>query len=151
MAEHNDLGHWGEQKVAEYLEQHGWYIRDIDWKYKHYDLDLVAIDAAKSIIRIVEVKTRSTNNWGDPDKAITLQKKTNILKAGAAYLKFFHLENCQVFYDSASVVGTIGSDFTIEYKKNVMSSADPFYNNEQKRKKAYYERKHRLGGKIDKF
>lgn len=149
MALHNDLGHWGEQKVAEFLENKGWYIRAIDWKYRHYDLDVVAIDESGTTIRIVEVKTRSSNKWGEPDEAIDLEKKKNILKAGAAYLRLNHLTKCQVFYDTASVIGTIDSqDYKIIYKKNVIDSYDSFAYYENKRKSNYYKRKHTLGGQI---
>ena len=65
MAEHNDLGKWGEEQAALYLKRKGWYIRHRDWHDVHRDLDIVAIDQDSSILLLVEVKTRSSEQWGD--------------------------------------------------------------------------------------
>ena len=43
MAWKNDIGRWGEDCAAEYMEQHGWYIRHRNWQKKHHELDLVCI------------------------------------------------------------------------------------------------------------
>ena len=77
MASHNELGKWGECIAAEYLKSKGWYIRHLDWRDKHKDLDIVAIDEDMTTLLIVEVKTRSSNIWGEPDEAIDLEKKND--------------------------------------------------------------------------
>ena len=70
MAEHNDLGKWGEEQATLYLKRKGWFIRHRDWHDVHRDLDIVAIDQDSSILLVVEVKTRSSEQWGNPDDAI---------------------------------------------------------------------------------
>ena len=42
MAEHNDLGKWGEDEAALYLEDQGYVIIDRDWKIGRRDLDIIA-------------------------------------------------------------------------------------------------------------
>ena len=44
MATHNDLGHWGEDLAAEYLQDKGYIILERDWKSGHRDLDIIALD-----------------------------------------------------------------------------------------------------------
>ena len=44
MAQHNELGKWGEDLAARMLEDKGYRIIARDWKDGHKDLDIVAID-----------------------------------------------------------------------------------------------------------
>ena len=118
MAEHNDLGRWGEEQAALFLKKKGWYIRHRNWHDGHRDLDIVAIDQDSSILLIVEVKTRSSELWGNPDDAIDVIKKNNIIHAAATYIKNFHLNYCQVRYDTISVIGTPATGAQIIHKEN---------------------------------
>lgn len=145
MASHNDLGKWGECKAAEYLRNKGLYIRHIDWRDKHRDLDIVAIDADMTMLIVVEVKTRSTNLWGEPDEAIDLEKKNNILKATAKYVRLYKLEHLQLRYDTISVIGTPNTTCEIIHKEDAFSVLDSFMLHEQKRKSAWYRYKKRPG------
>ena len=43
MAEHNELGAWGEDEAALYLEGEGYVIIDRDWKIGKRDLDILAL------------------------------------------------------------------------------------------------------------
>ena len=43
MAEHNDLGKWGEAEASRYLESKGYAILDRDWRFGKRDLDIVAL------------------------------------------------------------------------------------------------------------
>lgn len=138
MAAHNELGKWGELVAANYLESKGWYIRHRDWKYKHKDLDIVCIDADMSILLFVEVKTRSTDVWGDPDLAIDLEKKSNIINAAAAYIRVYHLEHLDIQYDTISIVGTPDCEHSIEHKENVIDIVDKYLYYEKKRKTSRY-------------
>ena len=56
MAAHNDLGKWGENCAAEYLQRKGYTIVVRDWKSGHRDIDIVAKD--NETLVFVEVKTR---------------------------------------------------------------------------------------------
>lgn len=145
MAQHNELGKWGECKAAEFLRDKGLYIRHIDWRDKHRDLDIVAIDEEMTTIHVVEVKTRSTNLWGEPDEAIDLEKKNNIIKATARYLRLYRLDNLRVQYDTISVVGTPETGCEITYKEDAFSVLDSYLFYEQRRKRAKYNYRHRPG------
>ena len=58
MAEHNELGKWGEELAAKYLEQKGYVIRDRDWRQGKLDLDIVAVADDGETVVFVEVKAR---------------------------------------------------------------------------------------------
>lgn len=85
MATHNDLGHWGEQKAAEYLEHKGLRIVDRNWRDGHRDIDIVAVDA--DMLVIVEVKTRYNNTFTEPETAVDRNKIKNLCMAANKYVK----------------------------------------------------------------
>ena len=43
MAEHNELGKWGEDEATLYLENEGYVVIDRDWKAGKRDLDILAV------------------------------------------------------------------------------------------------------------
>ena len=59
MAEHNDLGKWGEDEAALYLEDEGYTIIDRDWRLGRRDLDILAYTPDGNTLVVVEVKTRT--------------------------------------------------------------------------------------------
>ena len=148
MAAHNELGKWGEQIAADFLESKGWYIRHRDWTYKHKDLDIVCIDGDMTTLLFVEVKTRSSDMWGAPDEAITLEKSKNIIDASAAYIKLFRLEHLEIRYDTISIIGTPDTSHTIEHKENVISLLDKFQYYERKRKSSRYKKNNGTWGSM---
>jgi len=111
MAKHLILGQKGEDIAAQYLEQHGYTILDRNWRCGHKDLDLVA--TKDNIVVFVEVKTRSTIDWGDPFEAVTAQKIRRIVNSADAYIRF----NCidmDARFDIISIVLEYG-EFKIEH------------------------------------
>lgn len=106
MAQHNDLGKWGEEVAAKYLEQQGWYIRHRDWRYKHTDIDIVCIDEDDTTLVFVEVKTRASDVYGRPSEAVDADKRRNIMNAASAYRRMFRKENRMVRYDIIAITGS---------------------------------------------
>ena len=68
MAAHNELGKWGEDLASDYLEQKGYTIMERDWKSGRRDIDIIARDG--NIVVFVEVKTRRSSVFGEPEEAI---------------------------------------------------------------------------------
>ncbi len=136
MAWKNDLGKWGEDCAAEYMEQHGWYIRHRNWQKKHHEIDLVCIDEDSTILLFIEVKTRTSEIWGKPDDAIDFEKKNNTIKAAKAYILDFHLQHLEVRYDTINVVGTPETGCDIIHKENAfdVESQYEYYRKWHKRK-----------------
>lgn len=117
MAKHNELGKAGEEAAVKYLESRGYVIRHRNWRYLHFELDIVAyMDGA---IRVVEVKTRSNDDFKEPIEAVNHQKRMRIMKATNAYIKYFNL-NEPVFFDIVSLVGSDGV-FKIELVENAFN------------------------------
>ncbi|OIP85039.1 MAG: hypothetical protein AUK44_00730 [Porphyromonadaceae bacterium CG2_30_38_12] len=84
MAEHNDLGNLGEKRAAAYLVANGYTIRETNWKASSLELDIIA--QKDDCLVIVEVKTRSNENFEHPEDAITSNKIRNIVNAANRYI-----------------------------------------------------------------
>lgn len=69
MAAHNELGKWGEDMAAAYLQEKGYSILERDWKSGHHDLDIIAQEG--NTLVVVEVKTRRNRLFGDRKKLST--------------------------------------------------------------------------------
>lgn len=81
MAAHNELGKWGEDLAAEYLECKGYTIIERDWKSGRRDLDIIAQDG--EVIVFVEVKTRRNSLYGQPEEAVDYHKLHSLNRPSA--------------------------------------------------------------------
>lgn len=123
MAQHNDLGNWGEDVAEEYMRANGWYIRNRDWHFKGFDIDLVCIDEEDTTLIFVEVKTRSSKKYSRPSEAVDHQKRKNIITAAEVYRRQYHKENRIIRYDIISVTGT-PLEYSIEHITDAFSLID---------------------------
>lgn len=84
MAIHNDLGKEGELKAIEYLKDKGYIILDVNWRGKFGELDIVALIDSRLIV--VEVKTRTSLEHGEPEVFVDRKKIRKIVKATNEYI-----------------------------------------------------------------
>lgn len=129
MAEHNDIGRWGEDIAARYMMGKGWYIRHRDWRWEHKDIDLVCIDEDDTTLLFVEVKTRTTLLRGNPIDAVDSKKRRNIVEAASAYRRLYKKENRHVRFDIISIIGSPDTNWKIEHIENAFTAFDVFEDN----------------------
>ncbi len=84
MAEHNDFGKLGEELAVNYLTGKGYEILERNWRNIHKEIDIIAKDG--KFLVIVEVKTRQTDEYGEPDVAVTRKKQRMLIAAANAYI-----------------------------------------------------------------
>lgn len=113
MAEHNDLGKWGEDEAALYYEDRGYEILERDWKVGKRDIDLIALTEDKGTLVFVEVKTRKNNELQEPEEAVDVKKMRNLAIAANAYVKLHGLD-MDVRFDIISVIGKCSCVESIE-------------------------------------
>ena len=113
MAEHNDLGKWGEDEAALYYEDRGYEIVERDWKVGKRDIDLIALTEGKDTLVFVEVKTRQNNDLQEPEEAVDVKKMRNLAIAANAYVKLHGLD-MDVRFDIISVIGKCSCVESIE-------------------------------------
>jgi putative endonuclease len=86
MAQHNELGEWGEQFATEYLLKKGYEILERNYYYDRAEVDIIAKTKAGDYIVCVEVKTRNSDFFGDPQSFVSQGKVKLLVKAMDAYL-----------------------------------------------------------------
>lgn len=101
MAHHIDFGKQGEEIAAQYLIDKGYEILERNWRNRHMEIDIIAKDGDELVI--VEVKTRQTDEYGNPDVAVTLQKQRLLISAANAYL-FRNNLDVETRFDIISIV-----------------------------------------------
>tara|TARA_B100000809_G_scaffold264452_1_gene320306 strand:+ start:6699 stop:7061 length:363 start_codon:yes stop_codon:yes gene_type:complete len=85
MAEHNLLGNRGEELAKAYLEKLGYQIVALNWRERKFEIDIIAID--KEELVFVEVKTRSTDFFGNPEEAVTPKKQQHLINGADCYVQ----------------------------------------------------------------
>lgn len=114
MAAHNRLGKEGEDAAAAYLESRGYTICHRNWRKNRLELDIVAMHEGELVV--VEVKTRTDTDCGEPQEAVDWQKVHHIITAADAYIKQFDI--ClPVRFDIVTAVGA-HPPFAIGHLKN---------------------------------
>lgn len=114
MAQHNELGKWGEDFAEEYLVKKGYSIRERDWHLGKRDIDIIAISEDSRTIVFVEVKTRTQDELMDPTEAVTRQKIKSIGYCANAFIKEFNLD-MEIRFDIISIVGDGHSEPKLEH------------------------------------
>ncbi len=85
MAEHNLLGIKGEDFAVEFLKRKGHRLIERNWRSSGYEIDIITED--EEFIVFVEVKTRSSSDWGNPEDAIGRLRMRRMINGANNYLK----------------------------------------------------------------
>ena len=84
MAQHNELGKKGEQLAEDFLVQNGYEILERNYRFDKAEVDIIA--QQKDILAVVEVKTRSSLDFGNPQDFVKPKQIKNLVKAIDAYV-----------------------------------------------------------------
>ena len=84
MTAHNELGKLGEELAVEFLQKNGYQILETNWTFQKAEVDIIAqID---NILAIIEVKTRSSIDFGLPQDFVKPKKIQLLVKAVNEYV-----------------------------------------------------------------
>src|SRR5690349_6881015 len=100
MAGHIRLGQNGEQLAVDYLLEKGYTILHRNWRHLHYEIDIIA--ERNGVLHIVEVKIRSSRNYGFPEQTVKRKKFRNLQQAADEFL-FRHPLYRHVQYDIIAI------------------------------------------------
>jgi len=84
MSEHNELGKQGEEIATAYLLKQGYLILDVNWRAGRNEIDIIAKD--KDFLVIIEVKSRRSDTFMEPEEAVTKEKQQSLIWAANAYI-----------------------------------------------------------------
>lgn len=111
MASHNELGKLGEELAVEFLQKNAYEILDRNWRYKKAEVDIIARKG--ETLAIVEVKTRSTDAFGDPQDFVKPKKIKLLVEAVNNYVLSKDLD-VEVRFDIIAIVKN-QSSYNIEH------------------------------------
>jgi len=84
MAEHNTLGKKGEELATALLLKKGYSILAKNFRFKKFEVDIIALQ--DDTLVAVEVKTRSTPDFGDPQEFLKKAQIKNLVEAVDHYI-----------------------------------------------------------------
>lgn len=87
----HEIGKLGEDIAARYLEKIGYTIIERNFVAIQGEIDMVAKD--KNEIVFIEVKTRTSKEFGRPVDAVNIPKQKHLISTVKYYLYNKHLEN----------------------------------------------------------
>ncbi len=84
MAQHNELGKKGELLAVNFLTETGYTIMAKNYRYNKAEIDILARKA--NILAVIEVKTRSSTDFGDPQNFVKPKQIQQLVKATDHYI-----------------------------------------------------------------
>ncbi|HLA68970.1 MAG TPA: YraN family protein [Bacteroidota bacterium] len=95
-------GRAGELLAAEYLLHKGLTILVRNYRYDQGEIDLICEDGEELVF--VEVKTRTSKVFGDPEEAVTESKQEQLRKVAEGYCQEFCLDDKFYRFDIVTVM-----------------------------------------------
>lgn len=112
MAQHNDLGKEGEKLALEFLEKNGYDILEKNWTFQKAEIDIIA--RKDDVLAIVEVKTRSTIDFGLPQDFVKPKKIQLLVKAVNEYVIKNDLD-LKIRFDIIAIHKDLSQKFVLEH------------------------------------
>ena len=100
MAEHNELGKLGAEMAVEFLRKDGYTILETNWTFQKAEIDILA--QKENTLAVIEVKTRSSLDFGLPQDFVKPKKIQLLVKAVDAFVSERDLD-IQVRFDIIAV------------------------------------------------
>ena len=101
MADHNELGKKGEKLAIDFLIKNGYQILEKNYRYLKAEVDIIA--QKENILAVVEVKTRSTDYFGDPQDFVN-PKKIKLLLSAIDYYVIEKDLDVEVRFDIIAII-----------------------------------------------
>ena len=114
MSEHYELGKKGEQLAVDYLTKEGYKIEERNWRFQKAEIDIIA--SKQQTIISVEVKTRSSKDFGDPQDFVNSKKIKLMVLAMNEYVLMKNLD-IEVRFDIIAII-KIKEEFDINHIKD---------------------------------
>lgn len=119
-----DQGNRGEQFAVEFLINQGFQVIDRNFRIRGGEIDIIAIETdpvtEEKTLVFLEVKTRSSNEFGSPLEAIGYHKMRALIKATQFYkLKHPRLPDLMRIDAVSILINADGQLLDIELVKNI--------------------------------
>lgn len=114
------IGQTGEELAALYLMRRGYQIMQHNWNlHRGCELDLVA--RKDDVVHFIEVKTRSSDKYGEPQIAIDHRKMLNIIKAVQHFCGQYGIRRTPHQIDSIAIIYRADDDYDLKHFLDIRS------------------------------
>jgi putative endonuclease len=113
----DQLARAGESEAAIFLKENNYIILQQNVILPNGEIDIIAKD--KNILVFVEVKTRSSNFFGQPYEAVTIQKQKRLHKLAIQFINSLKLKNINYRIDIVSIIWQKDSTPEIKHLKRI--------------------------------
>lgn len=107
----HNFGIEGEKIAKKHLLEKGYDILQQNWRFKKYEVDIIA--SHNNLIIFVEVKARSTSDFGEPELFVTKKKQGFLVAAANEYLISNNIE-LESRFDIVSVL-QLNNSITVKH------------------------------------
>ena len=114
MAQHNELGKKGEQLAVDFILEKGYEIVARNYRFDRAEVDIIA--KQNDILAIIEVKARTTTDFGNPEDFVKPKQIKNLIKAVDEYVTVNDLD-VEVRFDIIAITKN-GKNYNIEHLEN---------------------------------
>ena len=106
MRAKDGLGKYGERVAATYLVNDGYELIDCNWRCDEGELkgELDIVARRNGVLTFVEVKTRSSVDYGEPAEAVGPVKVRRIRELATVWMRLHPTEHDDVSFDVMSVM-----------------------------------------------
>ena len=116
MAEHNETGKTGEEIAQQFLIDKGFIILAKNWRFRNVEIDIVA--QKNNFISVVEVKTRSSNAFGEPITFVNKQKQKLLIQGAEWFCEQKNINDVEINFDIISIIIKKDNTHSIEHVEN---------------------------------
>ena len=102
MTDSKSLGQIGEDIACKALKKDRYKILEKNYRCRQGEIDLIAEDRGK-VLCFVEVKAKSSFDFGLPEEAVTLRKQKKLQAAAFSYIESKGLKSRAMRFDVVSV------------------------------------------------
>jgi putative endonuclease len=79
-----ELGALGEKLARDFLKKKGYRIRETNFRCREGEIDIIALK--KGYLVFVEVRTKTSADFGSPEESVTFAKKEKLIASALTYL-----------------------------------------------------------------
>ncbi len=103
-----ELGKKGEEKALRFLKKRGYRIIEKNYVCKMGEMDLIGKE--KDTLVFIEVKTRTSMDFGPPQLAVTSWKQRQLSKVALNFLKEKKIGDVKARFDVVAILLTPGGE-----------------------------------------
>jgi len=125
MARHNELGKQGEEAAVKFLKELQHEILVCNYRFGKAEVDIISKDG--KFVVFTEVKTRSSNSFGQPEEFVD-KKKRQLMKRAAEEYMYVNKIDSEIRFDVVSVSSEKGKLRVYHIKDAFFHEEDESYN-----------------------